>query len=198
MRHSVKKASRAEEKAAVTPPPAPPAPKWPINDSPAPPSVNWDAGGLRIIAANSSLKQILDDVARQTGAKVESGVKDQRIFGDFGPGNPRDVLSQLLHGTGYNFMLIGDAGRGMPREVILSAVSAEAPGARPPQASAQQDDYEEPAQDNQFDAQPQPPIMPQPPSAGPQNQQPVRTPQEILREMQMRQQQMQQQNTPQN
>lgn len=195
---TLKKTPKTEAKAEVTPP-APPAPNWPINDSPVPASVNWDGGSLRIIAANSSLKQILDDVARETGAKVEGAVKDQRVFGDFGPGLPGDVLSQLLHGTGYNFMLVGDAGRGMPREVILSAASTAAPGMRPASTSPQQDDYDESAPDNQYDAPPQPPMLPQPqpPNAGPEGQQPVRTPQEILREMQMRQQQMQQQNTPQ-
>jgi hypothetical protein len=59
-------------------------------------------------------------VATATGAKVEGFDSDQRVFGAFGPGLARDVLSQLLLGSGYNVLLIGDQGQGTPREILLS------------------------------------------------------------------------------
>lgn len=101
-------------------PPAPDIPKWPANEKPVPATVTWDSQGLRIDAANSSLSQILADVSTATGAKVEGFDSDQRVFGVFGPGPSRDVLSQLIQGSGYNVILIGDQGQGTPRKILLS------------------------------------------------------------------------------
>lgn len=108
---------------------APEAPKWPATEKPSPATVTWNSQGLRIEAANSSLVQILEDVATATGAKVEGFEADQRVFGVFGPGRARDVLSQLLQGSGYNILLIGDQGQGTPRRILLSTRKA---GTAPP------------------------------------------------------------------
>ena len=86
-------------------------PNWPVNDKPSPASVVWDATGLRINASNSSLQQILNEVSTDTGTKVEGFGADQRVYGSYGPGQARDVLSQLLQGSGYNVLLAGDLGR---------------------------------------------------------------------------------------
>lgn len=107
--------------AAPVVPPPPEPPHWPVNDKPAEATVTWDSHGLRIIAENSSLLQILKDVSQATGAKVEGLAADQRIFGAYGPGKARDVLSQLLDGSGYNVLMIGDQGGGTPREIVLSS-----------------------------------------------------------------------------
>ncbi len=170
--------------AAVFPakPPAPGVPDWPAFDKPAEASVVWDSQGLRIDAANSSLEQILKDVSTATGAKIEGFGADQRVFGQYGPGQARDVLSQLLQGSGYNVIMIGDQGQGAPRQVLLS--SRQAGGAQPlarPANSAnnEEDEVEEPP------ANPEPsPVRPGfPPGSAP------RTPQQIMQEMQQRQQQ---------
>jgi hypothetical protein len=90
--------------AAPTPatPLAPELPQWPANEKPVPAAITWDSQGLLIDAANSSLEEILMEVATLTGAKLEGFDADQRVFGAFGPGPARDVLSQLLLGSGYN------------------------------------------------------------------------------------------------
>jgi hypothetical protein len=106
--------------AAPAEPAPPPAPAWPINDRPVPATVSWDREDLRIDAANSSLQQILADVAVATGSTVEGLTKDERVFGKFGPAAARDVLAQLLQGSGYNIVMVGDQGQGVPREIILS------------------------------------------------------------------------------
>ncbi|MFZ0743271.1 MAG: hypothetical protein WAM85_02645, partial [Terracidiphilus sp.] len=92
-KRSSKHVSSAATPAIPAPPAAPPAPNWPINDKPAPATVSWDSSGLRIDAANSSLHQILSDVATATGAKVEGMGSDERVYGDYGPGQVREVLS---------------------------------------------------------------------------------------------------------
>ena len=36
---------------------------------------------------------------------------DQRVFGTYGRGPARDVIAQLLDGSGYDVLMIGDAVR---------------------------------------------------------------------------------------
>lgn len=133
-RHLRAHKERAEVK--PVPQPAPPptpvvpaAPNWPANDPPAEASVLFDSRGLHIAASNSSLTQILKQVSTETGARVEGLGADQRVFGTYGPGPARVVLSQLLDGSGYNVLMIGDRGEGTPREIVLSPQSAAAPHA---------------------------------------------------------------------
>jgi DNA segregation ATPase FtsK/SpoIIIE-like protein len=167
-------------------PPVPQTPNWPAFDKPAEASVVWDSHGLAIDAANSSLEQILKDVSTATGAKVEGLSADQRVFGAYGPGQARDVLSQLLQGSGYNVIMIGDQGQGAPRQILLSVRQAGPiqPAARTSSSGNDEDD----AEDQQ--PAPQEPISNRPgfpPGA------PPRSPQQIMQEMQQRQQQLQQQ-----
>jgi hypothetical protein len=116
-------AALASKQAAPAPeqPKAPEAPHWPANEHAALAAVTWDSHGLRIEATNSSLQQILKDVSTATGAKVEGLGADERVFGEFGPGQARDVISKLLHGSGYNVIMIGDQGQGAPRQIVLSS-----------------------------------------------------------------------------
>jgi len=169
--------------APVAPAPPPPElPHWPANSDPTQPAVTWDSHGLRIDAANASLHQILDQVASATGAKVEGMGTDERIFGEYGPGEARDVISQLLHGSGYNLLLIGDQGQGTPREIILSA---RRPGGNTQNAARQPVAIQEPQEDEvveQPEVQEPPPSIPAPP----------RTPQQVMQELLQRQQQMNQ------
>lgn len=195
--HPHKKPMAAKVEAApVEPakPPEPEKPNWPANNAPAQPSVTWDSQGLRIEAQNSSLRQILNQVATTTGAKVEGIGSDERVFGDYGPGPARDVLSQLLHGSSYNVLMLGDQGQGTPREVILSARTKGSPqqqsGAMYQQPAPVQDD--EPEQPEPEEPQPQQIIRP--PMGQPANQPGTpMTPQERLMQMQQQQMQMQQQ-----
>jgi hypothetical protein len=172
-------------------PPAPKPPDWPVNDQPADANVVWNSQGLRIEASNSSLKQILTDVATSTGVKLEGLGADQRIFGVFGPGKARDVLAQLLDGTGYNVLMIGDLGEGTPRQILLSTQPS---GDAPPAANNQTATNEE---NSDADTQPEPQPPPPPIRNGFTPGAPPRTPQQIMQEMQQRQQQQQQQNGPQ-
>jgi len=182
------------------PPPASPAPempKWPVNDAPAPASVKWDSHGLQVDANNSSLHQILDDVATTTGAKVEGLGPDERVFGDFGPGPAREVLSQILHGSTYNVMMLGDQGEGTPREIILSERtngSPQQPGQPNVRPMPQDDDSDQPPMPEPEEPNRQPVVPPMNQQMNMPNQPggPM-TPQQRLLEMQRQQMQMQQQ-----
>ncbi|MFP5204809.1 MAG: hypothetical protein ACLGSH_05600 [Acidobacteriota bacterium] len=172
-------------------PAAPPPPNWPIQQKPQPAKVVWDSRGLEIQASNSSLDQILHEVATDIGATVHGLSQDQRIFGTYGPGPARDVLSKLLDGSGLNILMVGDQGGGTPREIVLSTsgpAGAQPAGIpRPPV----QDSYQEeppPAQ-----AYPQAPPRPVP-IRNPFGNDGPRTPQEILQQqLQQRQEQVEQQ-----
>jgi hypothetical protein len=177
----------------------PKPPDWPANDLPAAASVVWDSHGLLIAASNSSLAQILKEVSTVTGVKVEGMDADQRVFGTYGPGSARDVLFQLLDGSGYDVLIIGDQGQGTPRRIVLSLRSAGAQrtpnntGAAPAQEDTEPDlQAQEP--------QPEPP-QPAPPQNGLTPAVPMRSQQQIIEEMQARQRQRQQeqeQQDPQN
>jgi hypothetical protein len=191
----------------VEAPPPPPMPHWPANESPNPASVAWDASGLRITASNSSLQQILHEVSVDTGTKVVGSVPDQRVYGTYGPGEARDVLSQLLQGSGYNILLAGDIGKGAPSEIVLSprrAGGGNAPNGMNRDVQQPQDSGDDDIPD-QADEEPAPQPQVQEPPPGQQSQPgagfgpngPLRTPQQVMEEMQQRQllqqQQMQQQ-----
>jgi hypothetical protein len=182
--------------AVLAPPPAPapapvlpPPPNWPANDTPAVASVVYDSRGLLIVASNSSLAQILKDVSTDTGAKVEGMGTDQRIFGTYGPGPAREVLSQLLDGSGYNILMVGDRGEGTPRRIVLS------PQAGGGMQNTAKNNAPTPGNDDTEADQPEPEPEPEPAPAPPPVQNdaappvPVRTPQQIMEERSRQQQQ---------
>ncbi len=153
-----------------------------------------NAHSLAIKANNSALSQILHDISGSTGMKIEGLSKDERVFGDYGPGETREVLLALLEGSGYNVVMVGDVGSGAPRELSLTqrsmSVSTSPSGAA--KASGTDDD------DSDQDVQQVPPPEPPPQQGQFGNQplndgsQPQRSPQEILQQLQQQRQQQQQ------
>jgi hypothetical protein len=149
-------------------------PAWPVNEAPAPAVVQWDSHGLRISAKNASLRQILTEVSSRIGAKLEGMGADERVFGEYGPGEAKEVLADLLHGSAYNVMLIGDQGQGTPRQIVLSARGAvggtQTHGAQPGQNNSEDDS--DTVEDTPVQVQqpplPRPPMNPQPNQGPPQ------------------------------
>lgn len=182
------KPPQAAPPAAPAVPLAPPDPHWPANDRPKPAAITWDAQGLRIEASNASLQQILRQVSTLTGAKVEGLGGDERVYGAFGPGLARDVVSQLLQGSNYNVLMIGDQGQGAPRQIVLSARNATSMPAAPANANPDNSDDDS---DVDTDDQAQPPTPPGRQNLGPGGA--PHTPQQMLLEMQQRQQELQRQ-----
>lgn len=185
---------------AATPPGQPAYATSPLLETPAKPAeVILNQGKLSIKANNSSLTDILHHLAKETGMTIDGLTRDQRIFGFYGPGTPREILSELLDGAGYNVLMLGDTESGAPRELQLSSRSnGPAPAGQPTTIAQQQDD-------DQDDSAPPPPSYPPAgegaahPTALAPNQPPtpnggVKSPQELLQELQrMRRQQQDQQ-----
>jgi hypothetical protein len=139
-------------------PPAPEMPHWPANEKATPATVTWDSQGLRIEAANSSLRQILKDVSAATGATVSGLDTDQRVFGAYGPGPAHEVLSKLLQGSGYNILMTGDQGQGTPREIHLTSLHGS--GGAPATAAAKASDDDDDDDDVEETPAPTPPQRP--------------------------------------
>jgi hypothetical protein len=161
-----------------------------------PATVVLQEGKLKIDTDNSDLSEILRDVARVSGMTVDGNVKSIRIFGVYGPGIPGDVLTDLLAGSGYNFMMVGKLGDGAPRELLLSEKSGGPPsaGARPRAVSSDDDDSNAP------DDEPGPGAVmnaPPPPSQDPQERMQQNMQRLQQQREQMQQQQQQQPNPPQ-
>jgi hypothetical protein len=169
---------------------------------------------LSISAENSSLNQILRQIASDTGLKITGGVRDERVFGQYGPAAPAEILSELLDGTGSNMILVqGD--NNTLAELILTPRQG---GPTPPNPNATAFAERRDAGDAPEAAQPAPPpppvVQPFTPSVTPasaatspanpsQPESPngVKTPQQIYEQLQrlrtQQQQQQQQQTTPQ-
>jgi hypothetical protein len=172
---------------AVPPPPPQPAVAPNLLDQPAAPAtVTATNNELTVKAHNSSLSQILHQVSSATGMKLDGLGNDERVFGSFGPGAPREVLTALLDGTPYNVMMVGDLPNGAPRELLLT--SRGAGGAPPPatanaNAGANQNQTHPPDEDNPDDSgspddsdDSAPPMQYTPPSITPAEPPPSNTP----------------------
>jgi hypothetical protein len=199
----------------ATPPPPPPTPE---QGPSSPPQVSFQAGQLTIEARNSTMSDVLNAVKQKTGAAVEMpAVSSERVVGRFGPGAPRDVLAQLLNGSHYDYVLLGSpADPGALKKIVLMARAAgpeQVPSQQPATQAFQQNqnlqavpevDTDQNVTDDSTSEVP-PEVQqeePQQPDQGQADQgQPgqngpvVKTPEQLLRELQQQQQQ-QQQNAP--
>jgi hypothetical protein len=166
-----------------------------LGDKPAQPARVTLAGGqLSVDANNSSLSQILGDLSTTSGMTVDGLNKDSRVFGVYGPGDPRDILSELLDGVGYNFLLVGSTDAGTPREVVLTTRSTAPLSSPSPGVSSQPEEEDEPVVNNYPPEQMAPQAPLRTPGQPPDNNGQPKTPAEIIQELQrMRQQQQQQQ-----
>jgi outer membrane biosynthesis protein TonB len=167
-----------------------------------PPKISYAGGQLTVTADNSALPDILSSVVRVTGAQLEGSrpPESERVFGQFGPGSPRDVLNSLLVGSHFDYILVGaldDPGK--VRQVMLTPHGSSMQSAA---ASASNQPQEEPTpapeeEENVVNVQPEPPPPPAQVNTSPEpapGQQQVKTPEQLLQELQrLRQQQQQQQ-----
>ena len=111
----VKLPDSASVGAPVPPPQVPPGPASPTAEPPTrhppPPKVDiaLQGGKLSLTSAKASLAEVLDELRRQTGAEiiVPPGAESEEVAVSLGPAAPRDVISQLLNGSRYNFIIVG-------------------------------------------------------------------------------------------
>lgn len=104
----------------VVAPVAPPPPVHPADQPANPATVDFRQGILSVHAQNSSLVTILTQISRETGLVVEGVGHDERMYGQYGPGNISSTLTALLDGSGYDYVIVDGAGHS-PTHLILSA-----------------------------------------------------------------------------
>jgi hypothetical protein len=105
-----KKAPEPEPVAVVPPPPEqPPQPLRPSQMPPTAPQVAYRDGLLSIVAENSTLADILTAVRKQTGAAIDipPGAANERVVIHLNAAPPRDVLSALLDGSPFDYVIVG-------------------------------------------------------------------------------------------
>ena len=209
--HSAKHNKTPAAVQEVAPPPPPPTPE---QMAPVAPTVSYQAGQLSIQSNNATLAQVLRSVVAKTGASFEipSSANGDRVVAQLGPGQPRDVLATLLNGSKFNYIILGSPDQpGSVQKVILTprqnipaatntAQNHPTPQPQEPQAD---EDYTppEPVEDNSANQQQPGAFRPgaNGPIQGGQNdaqetnqQQGVKTPEQLLQELQRMQQQQQQ------
>jgi hypothetical protein len=97
------------------PPPLPPVP---------PLVVTFQAGLLTITSNQATLSEVLFAVHQRTGAEIAipAGAEQEKVVAALGPAPAPEVLSHLLNGSKFNFLILSSANdpRALDR-VILSA-----------------------------------------------------------------------------
>jgi hypothetical protein len=153
-------------------------------------------------------------VRKQTEAEMDiPNNATERVVTHLGPGPARDVMAELLNGSRFNYVLLGSQSDAnlLTRVVLVAKSGSDMPGPNPqpgqpgfnqppnttmpqdaenvPAEPEQQDSAEETTEENQDQAnEAEQPAPPEPPG--------IKTPQQLLQEMQQRQLQMQQQQPP--
>jgi hypothetical protein len=178
--------------------------------------VSLQDGKLTIVARNSTMGDVLNAVRQKTGASIDTPpLSGDRVVGQFGPGAPRDVMAQLLNGSHYDYVLLGSpADPGALQKVVLMTKSnlPESPPAASqpnPQVTEQnlpavpEVESENPnpnPDENNVEVAPNEPAQEEAqPDQTEQQQQGapvVKTPEQLLRELQQQQQQQQQNGQP--
>jgi hypothetical protein len=138
---------------AAQEPQTPPVPPTLEQTPPTAPQVTYRNGQLTINAPNSTLSQVLRAVQTTTGASVEmpSSTSSVRVATQIGPGQPRDVLNNLLNGSQFNYIILGVNGDpGAVQKVMLttkrpaantvSTAQNASPGPTPQGEEAQDDE----------------------------------------------------------
>jgi hypothetical protein len=180
-----------------------PVPQVPLDAIPAvAPQVSYQDGLLTIVAPNSTLGDILRGVRKRTSADIEiPPTASERVVTRLGPGPAREVLSELLNGSHFNYILLGspEDANALVRVVLVAKAVPESPNTAAANAPAPEitnapgdapeempdEAADEPADQGTADAE----------SAAQPEQPGIKTPQQMLQEMQQRQLQMQQQQT---
>lgn len=124
---------------AANPPPAPPKPSL---------EVAFRDGLLSINSDRASLSEVLFAVHQRTGAEIAipAGAEQEKVVVNLGPAPAPDVLSQLLNGSKFNFVILSSPKNpGALDQVILTPrtdapAQAQAAAPQPPPQPATSDD----------------------------------------------------------
>jgi hypothetical protein len=89
----------------------------------AAPLVTYIDGKLSVSAKNSTLGDILRAISAKTGASIDiPGGANERVVSQLGPAPARDVMTALLNGSHFNYVMVGtETNPNAVAHVILTA-----------------------------------------------------------------------------
>jgi type II secretory pathway component GspD/PulD (secretin) len=125
--------------------------------------VEFTDGQLTVRANNATLSEVLFQIQKKTGAEIAipSGTEQDRVAAEFGPDTPSEVLSQLLNGSGLNFVVVGsESNPKILRSVLLTRMDPDMSSAVQPYSPPVAQNMQMEAPDQSFVAPP--PEMGQP------------------------------------
>ncbi|MFY9909794.1 MAG: hypothetical protein WCF22_20935 [Candidatus Sulfotelmatobacter sp.] len=208
---AIHKSQHHLRKAAKKPlPPLPSGPRGPVPQIPldalpaVAPTVAFQNGLLTITAANSTLGDVLREVRKQTSADIDVPANaNERVAVRLGPAPPREVVADLLNGSHFNYILLGSPENtsSLVRVVLVAKTGPDNPAptvqanATPAPVTAKPADDADAADNSVDEAADQAATQA---DETPPDEPGVKTPQQMLQEMQQRQLQLQQQQQQQN
>src|ERR1700758_5198855 len=79
----------------------------PVENPVKPPTISWDGQQLTIDADNSTLAEVLLGIRARTGASIDMPPRTsaEKVFVHLGPAPIREVLSSLLYGTDFDYVI---------------------------------------------------------------------------------------------
>ncbi len=114
---------------------------------PAPPPlvVSFQAGKLTITSNKASLSEILYAVHQHTGADIAipAGAEQEKVVAQLGPASAPEVLSHLLNGSRFNFLILSSATDPSTLDRVILSARPDGPATayQPlPQARSQADE----------------------------------------------------------
>jgi hypothetical protein len=218
--HSKKKAAPKVELPPLPSGPQGPVPQIPLDSiAPVAPQVSYQNGQLTIVAPNSTLGDILRAVRKQTSADIEIPPATERVVTHLGPGPAREIVAELLNGSRFNYVLLGspEDTSALTRVVLVAKSGPDnvvsAPGQpQQPQPGQPQGNMAPPPTEAAPDVSDAPDAAEENPDdnadqnaaaaaeaeqqAPPPDAPGIKTPQQMLQEMQQRQLQLQQNQPP--
>ena len=184
----------------------PPVPLPPTLEQMAPvaPRITYQDGLLRVESLNARLIDILNGIRAKAGIQFEGlQQSSDRVAGKFGPAPPGEVLTDLLQGSRYDYVIIGmPENPALVQRVILTptagaaAVAGSSPAGAQPAQQASGDEDDSADDDSAAEETPQTPqtLQPRPLTGQSGDNSGAKTPEQLLEELKQMQQQSLHQN----
>jgi hypothetical protein len=123
----------------ITPPPEPP-----------PLMVTFSNGMLTVNSNKANLSEVLFAIHQRTGAEIAipAGAEQEQVVAAIGPASAPEVLSQLLNGSKFNFLILSAANdpSTLDRVILSQRPEGPAPPYRPPVQQPVREDPPQPAE----------------------------------------------------
>lgn len=130
--HSLTTPQNASAADTITPTSASMKPETRVGPMASRQIVRYDNGLLSVDAENAVLVDVLYAVGEKTGAAIEVPMSQamlDRVVLKIGPKRPREVISTMLEGSGFNYFII-ENNLGNLEKIVLTPKEAEMPQAQ--------------------------------------------------------------------